>query len=67
MHNELLKQTKAEYAQSFWSNIINVDDSLLNYEMPPSRTLAKKGLLSKCKNMKKNSDKITVALGVRAD
>ncbi|KAH9125552.1 hypothetical protein LEN26_009543 [Aphanomyces euteiches] len=75
MHNELLKQTKAQYARSFWSkfadyergNIINVDETPLNYDMPPSRTLANKGQPSKCKNMKKNSDKITLVLGVWAD
>ncbi|RHY17809.1 hypothetical protein DYB36_013148, partial [Aphanomyces astaci] len=62
-----MTQTRDEFAASFWSkfrmtdtsDIINVDETSVYYDMPPGKTLAKIGGSSKVDKTQKHSDRMT--------
>ncbi|KAH9096166.1 hypothetical protein LEN26_017575 [Aphanomyces euteiches] len=70
-----LHDVALKYRSEFWSkmhqtdtkNLINVDETLVYYDMPPGRTLARRGSSSRVKDSQKHSDKISVVMGIRAD
>ncbi|RHY20308.1 hypothetical protein DYB36_010159 [Aphanomyces astaci] len=63
------------YAASFWnkyseydkSQILNVDETCVFYDMPPGKTLAEIGMSSKVSDGEKHSDRLTAVLTIRAD
>ncbi|RHY18654.1 hypothetical protein DYB36_010273 [Aphanomyces astaci] len=63
------------YAATFWdkyaqydkSQILNVDETAIFYDMPPGKTLAEIGMSSKVSDGEKHSDRLTTVLTVRAD
>lgn len=77
MAAEELEMTRANFAIKFWrdyghyelSEIYNVDETAINYDMPPLRTWAVKGRKGSAKvvNLNKHSGRMTAVLTVRAD
>ncbi|RHZ00546.1 hypothetical protein DYB35_012105 [Aphanomyces astaci] len=63
------------YAASFWdryghydhSNIINVDETAVYFDMPPGKTLAEVGTSSKVSTGEKHLPRLTAVLTIRAD
>ncbi|RHY74553.1 hypothetical protein DYB30_012966 [Aphanomyces astaci] len=63
------------YAASFWSKyaqydrsqLLNVDETAVYFDMPPGKTLAEIGKSSKVANGEKHSDRLTAVLTIRAD
>ncbi|RLO02404.1 hypothetical protein DYB28_010608 [Aphanomyces astaci] len=70
-----MTQIRDEFAASFWSkfrmtdtsDIINVDETSVYYDMPPGKTLAKIGGSSKVDKTQKHSDRMTAVLSIRAN
>ncbi|OQR84322.1 hypothetical protein ACHHYP_13526 [Achlya hypogyna] len=66
---------QAEFALAFWtkyelfkaSEILNVDETAIDYDMPPHRTWAEVGKSSKVDTSEKHSDRLTAVLTIRAD
>lgn len=48
-------------------SIINIDETGVYYDMPPSKILARRGGSSKVANIPSHSARLTAVLGVRAD
>ncbi|RHY91674.1 hypothetical protein DYB35_008259 [Aphanomyces astaci] len=49
------------------SQILNVDETGVYFDMPPGMTLAKIGKSSKCKKTTKHSERLTAVMTIRAD
>ncbi|KAF0692514.1 Aste57867_16416 [Aphanomyces stellatus] len=72
---EDLIETRDNFAAAFWDkfrdyadgDIINVDETSVYYDMPPSKTLAPIGGSSKVDTTQKHSDRITAVLSVRSN
>ncbi|KAF0729735.1 hypothetical protein DYB25_014184 [Aphanomyces astaci] len=71
----VLAETKATFAAAFWEkfrdtaaeDIINVDETAVYYDMPPTKTLAKIGGSSKVDKDQKHSDRMTAVLSIRSN
>ncbi|RHY14123.1 hypothetical protein DYB32_010874 [Aphanomyces invadans] len=70
-----LAEKKATFAAAFWDkfastaaeDIVNVDETSVYYDMPPTKTLAKIGGSSKVDCEQKHSDRLTAVLTVRSN
>ncbi|KAF0716402.1 Aste57867_2874 [Aphanomyces stellatus] len=70
-----LLETKKKFAAEFWakfadkdpSDIINVDETAVYYDMPPGKTLAKIGGSSKVTKAQKHSYRMTAVLSIRSN
>ncbi|RHZ32835.1 hypothetical protein DYB37_012807 [Aphanomyces astaci] len=70
-----LAETQQEFSTEFFVSFghlsmhgwINVDETLVYYDMPPRRTLARIGRSSRMKESQKHSDRITAVFSIRAD
>ncbi|KAF0698755.1 Aste57867_10660 [Aphanomyces stellatus] len=70
-----LEGIKLDFSKQFWSKydgnnlseILNVDETGIYYDMPPRRTWAKVGWSSKVDKSQKHSDHLTAVLTIRAD
>jgi hypothetical protein len=77
MSREALQLTKAVFATEFWEtyasygldSIFNVDETAINYDMPPARTWAIRGRNGSAKvaDLSKHSGRMTAVLTIRAD
>ncbi|RQM31301.1 hypothetical protein B5M09_013735 [Aphanomyces astaci] len=71
----VLDEVSLGYAASFWSKyaqydrsqLLNVDETAVYFDMPPGKTLAEIGKSSKVANGEKHSDRLTAVLTIRAD
>ncbi|OQR85699.1 hypothetical protein ACHHYP_20554 [Achlya hypogyna] len=70
-HSEWLEtyvsNSNAKYDDYNLSEILNVDETAIYYDMPPRRTWAEVGESSKVNEAQKHSDRITAVLTIRAD
>ncbi|KAH9151337.1 hypothetical protein AeRB84_006025, partial [Aphanomyces euteiches] len=70
-----LDETHRSFARQFWSKysdykaseILNVDETGIYYDMPPRRIWAEVGGSSKVDKSEKHSDRLTAVLTIRAD
>ncbi|CAK4098742.1 unnamed protein product, partial [Aphanomyces euteiches] len=70
-----LKEIQADFSWQFWekydgynlSEVLNVDETGVYYDMPPRRTWAEVGGSSKVDKSEKHSDRLTAVLTIRAD
>ena len=75
LKQEELKEIQADFSKQFWvkyegynpSEILNVDETGVYYDMPPCRTWAEVGGASKVDKSEKHSDRLTAVLTIRAD
>ncbi|RHY42024.1 hypothetical protein DYB30_007009 [Aphanomyces astaci] len=75
LSQQVLDDVWLGYAASFWnkyseydkSQILNVDETGVFYDMPPGKTLAEIGMSSKVSDGEKHSDRLTAVLTIRAD
>ncbi|RHY05816.1 hypothetical protein DYB36_006294, partial [Aphanomyces astaci] len=75
LSQKVLDEVWLGYAASFWdryghydhSNIINVDETAVYFDMPPGKTLAEVGTSSKVSTGEKHSPRLTAVLTIRAD
>ncbi|KAF0705289.1 hypothetical protein AaE_014591 [Aphanomyces astaci] len=70
-----LEETRQSFATSFWAehsgvslgDIINADETPVYYDMPPTKTLSKRGDSARVKEAQKHSERVSVLLSIRAD
>ncbi|KAG9399884.1 hypothetical protein AC1031_011305 [Aphanomyces cochlioides] len=70
-----MEAQQASFAKTFWATCshftpdmrINVDETAVHYDMPPIKTLARKGGSSKVDTPQKHSDRIPAVLSVRSN
>lgn len=77
MLSERLEETRAAFAIEFWaqysmyqpSEIYNVDETAINFDMPPSRIWSIRGRrgTARVASLKKHSGRMTAVLTIRAD
>ncbi|RHY70983.1 hypothetical protein DYB38_001979 [Aphanomyces astaci] len=70
-----LEETRQSFATLFWTehsgvslgDIINAYETPVYYEMPPTKTLSKRGNSARVKEAQKHSARVSVLLSIRAD
>ncbi|CAK4351481.1 unnamed protein product, partial [Aphanomyces euteiches] len=75
LRQQELEAIQASFAQQFWekyadyhpSEILNVDETGVYYDMPPRRIWAEVGRSSKVDKSEKHSERSTAVLTIRAD
>ncbi|RHY99290.1 hypothetical protein DYB37_011051 [Aphanomyces astaci] len=70
-----LQEARQSFATSFWAelsrvslgDIINADETPVYYDVPPTKTLSKRGDSARVKEAQNHTERVSVLLSIRAD